>query len=57
MGVQCAGNPHFWVSGDGSYQEEGMIDVKGSIWGTVWFLRILSFIIDVLLVSLDFHVR
>lgn len=57
MGVQCAGNPHFWVSEDGLYQEEGMTRIQGSIWGTVWFLRILSFIIDVLLVSLNFHVR
>lgn len=45
------------MSEDGSLQEEGMNNVKGSIWGTVWFLRILSFIIDVLLVNLDFHVR
>ncbi|XP_042508501.1 extra-large guanine nucleotide-binding protein 1-like [Macadamia integrifolia] len=31
-GVQCAGKPHFWVTADGSYQEEGQKDMKGRIW-------------------------
>lgn len=36
-GVQCAGNPHFWVNEDGSYQEEGQKNTKGCIWGKVTF--------------------
>ncbi|EPS58579.1 hypothetical protein M569_16233, partial [Genlisea aurea] len=32
-GVQCAGNPHFWVNEDGSYQEEGQKNTKGYLWG------------------------
>ncbi|XP_048424605.1 extra-large guanine nucleotide-binding protein 1-like isoform X1 [Pyrus x bretschneideri] len=31
-GVPCEGNLHYWVSEDGSYQEEGMNKVKGKIW-------------------------
>ncbi|KAK9286163.1 hypothetical protein L1049_014545 [Liquidambar formosana] len=31
-GVECEGHPHFWVSADGSYQEEGQKNVKGRIW-------------------------
>lgn len=35
--MQCAGNPHFWVNEDGSYQEEGQKNTKGYIWGKVCF--------------------
>ncbi|GFP94181.1 extra-large guanine nucleotide-binding protein 1 [Phtheirospermum japonicum] len=43
--VQCAGNPHFWVNEDGSYQEEGQKNTKGYIWekaGTKLLCAILS---------------
>ncbi|GFP99518.1 extra-large guanine nucleotide-binding protein 1 [Phtheirospermum japonicum] len=43
--VQCAGNPHFWVNKDGSYQEEGQKNTKGYIWekdGTKLLCAILS---------------
>ncbi|KAJ0077282.1 hypothetical protein Patl1_36288 [Pistacia atlantica] len=35
--VQCEGKPHFWLSADGSYQQEGMNQIKGHIWdqGTI----------------------
>lgn len=44
--MQCAGNPHFWVNEDGSYQEEGQKNTKGYIWGKVGFLRkdVLDFV-------------
>ncbi|KZV49735.1 Extra-large G-protein 1 [Dorcoceras hygrometricum] len=44
-GVQCAGNPHFWVNEDGSYQEEGQKNTKGYIWrkaGTKLLCAVLS---------------
>ncbi|KAF6166519.1 hypothetical protein GIB67_005381 [Kingdonia uniflora] len=44
-GVQCAGNPHFWVDEDGSYQEEGQKNVKGNLWskaGTKLVCTVLS---------------
>ncbi|XP_022748653.1 extra-large guanine nucleotide-binding protein 1-like isoform X2 [Durio zibethinus] len=31
-GVHCEGKPSFWLSADGSYQEEGQKNVKGPIW-------------------------
>jgi hypothetical protein len=31
-GVECEGKPSFWLSADGSYQEEGQKNVKGRIW-------------------------
>ncbi|KAA8545919.1 hypothetical protein F0562_020630 [Nyssa sinensis] len=31
-GINCEGSPHFWVSADGSYQEEGQKNVMGKIW-------------------------
>ncbi|KAE9447222.1 hypothetical protein C3L33_20874, partial [Rhododendron williamsianum] len=34
-GIQCEGAPHFWVSEDGSYQEEGQNNVMGKIWDKV----------------------
>lgn len=37
-GVQCAGNPHFWLNDDGSYQEEGQKNTRGYVWGKVWFV-------------------
>ncbi|KAM7482558.1 hypothetical protein LguiB_007141 [Lonicera macranthoides] len=44
-GVHCEGNPHFWVSADGSYQEEGQKNVMGKIWdkaGTRLVCAVLS---------------
>ncbi|KAG2241290.1 hypothetical protein Bca52824_096724 [Brassica carinata] len=32
VGVQCEGNPHFWVNSDGTYQEEGQKRFIGNIW-------------------------
>lgn len=34
-GVQIAGNPHFWVNADGTYQEEGHKIIKGNLWDKV----------------------
>ncbi|PWA94250.1 extra-large GTP-binding protein 2 [Artemisia annua] len=31
-GINCKGCPHFWVSHDGSCQEEGQNQMKGKIW-------------------------
>lgn len=31
-GVQCAGNPHFWLDEYGSYKEEGQKNEKGKLW-------------------------
>ncbi|EPS66536.1 hypothetical protein M569_08237, partial [Genlisea aurea] len=31
-GIHCEGNPHFWVTPDGSYQHEGMNHVMGKLW-------------------------
>ncbi|KAK4477069.1 hypothetical protein RD792_016275 [Penstemon davidsonii] len=31
-GIHCEGNPHFWVTPDGSYQLEGMNYVMGKLW-------------------------
>ncbi|KAK6916508.1 Guanine nucleotide binding protein (G-protein), alpha subunit [Dillenia turbinata] len=35
FGVQCAGNPHFWVNADGSYMEEGQAKPIGHLWQKV----------------------
>ncbi|XP_050205371.1 extra-large guanine nucleotide-binding protein 1 [Mercurialis annua] len=43
-GVQCAGNPHFWVNEDGSYQEEGQKNTKGYIWGKPGMKLVCSFL-------------
>ena len=37
-GVPCEGRPSYWVSADGSYQEEGMNN-GGKIWDKVNFMR------------------
>ncbi|KAI7998951.1 Extra-large guanine nucleotide-binding protein 1 [Camellia lanceoleosa] len=42
-GVHCAGNPHFCVNEDGSYQEEGQKNTRGYIWvGTKLVCTVLS---------------
>ncbi|WCJ31026.1 Extra-large guanine nucleotide-binding protein 1 [Euphorbia peplus] len=43
-GVQCAGNPHFWVNEDGSYQEEGQKNTKGYIWGKAGMKLVCTFL-------------
>ncbi|KAJ0961059.1 hypothetical protein J5N97_000960 [Dioscorea zingiberensis] len=43
-GVQIAGNPHFWVNADGTYQEEGQKNIKGQIWGKPGMKLICSFL-------------
>ncbi|KAF8405100.1 hypothetical protein HHK36_009998 [Tetracentron sinense] len=42
-GVQCAGNPHFWVNADGSYLEEGQKKIKGHIWGKAGMKLVCAF--------------
>ncbi|GMJ06981.1 extra-large G-protein 1 [Hibiscus trionum] len=44
-GVHCEGNPSYWLSADGSYQEEGQNNIKGPIWnkmGIKLFCTLLS---------------
>ncbi|XP_061352524.1 extra-large guanine nucleotide-binding protein 1-like [Gastrolobium bilobum] len=43
-GVQCAGNPHFWVNEDGSYQEEGQKNTRGCIWGKTGTKLVCAFL-------------
>ncbi|XP_024974531.1 extra-large guanine nucleotide-binding protein 1-like [Cynara cardunculus var. scolymus] len=43
-GVQCAGNPHFWVNEDGSYQEEGQKKTRGYIWGKAGTKLVCAFL-------------
>ncbi|KAK2426607.1 extra-large guanine nucleotide-binding protein [Trifolium repens] len=43
-GVQCAGNPHFWVNEDGSYQEEGQKNTRGYIWGKAGSKLVCAFL-------------
>ncbi|GKV23733.1 hypothetical protein SLEP1_g33435 [Rubroshorea leprosula] len=43
-GVQCEGMPHFWVSADGSYQEEGQRNVVGRIWGKTGIKLVCAFL-------------
>ncbi|CAI9104422.1 OLC1v1003090C1 [Oldenlandia corymbosa var. corymbosa] len=31
-GIHCEGQPHFWLSEDGSYQHEGQRNVMGKLW-------------------------
>ena len=40
VGVNCAGNPHFWLNADGTYLEEGQKNIKGKIWGKVTLLNV-----------------
>ncbi|KAK4393364.1 Extra-large guanine nucleotide-binding protein 1 [Sesamum angolense] len=53
-GVQCAGNPHFWVNDDGSYQEEGQKNTKGYIWGKAG-TKLLCAVLSLLVPSKSSH--
>ncbi|KAK1363869.1 Extra-large guanine nucleotide-binding protein 1 [Heracleum sosnowskyi] len=53
-GVQCAGNPHFWVNDDGSYQEEGQKNTKGYIWGKAR-TKLLSAVLSLPVPSKSIH--
>ncbi|OVA18599.1 Guanine nucleotide binding protein (G-protein) [Macleaya cordata] len=43
-GVQCAGNRHFWVDEDGSYQEEGQKNIKGNLWSKAGIKLVCAFL-------------
>uniref|UniRef100_A0A7N0T1P9 Uncharacterized protein n=1 Tax=Kalanchoe fedtschenkoi TaxID=63787 RepID=A0A7N0T1P9_KALFE len=43
-GVECEGNPHFWVNADGTYQEEGQNLVKGNLWDKTGMKLVCKFL-------------